>query len=512
MIELGIVIAVVVGVPLVLAVITGSISIPHNDAWSYSRIAQVFATTGKIRLLGWNRGALIGQFIMLGPLARWILAQQLAVAVLAVLSLCLTYKILAKRLTPRRAVLGTALVGVFPGFGLLATSFMEDIPAFTAAIGCLAIADVALEKRSRLLLVIALALGFFGATIREQVLAAPVAALLAAYFAGSRRERRTICVMAAIFCILFGLFEFWRQSLQYANSPSLHLQVHTAVVATIQAYFTLSLILSPVILISGKPQRHRIVGYGLGIFVGGIGIAETIHLHGSIFIGNYLSATGAYTAADIGSHTIFAAWVMDLLISLALVAGILLPPIVVSNWADLDPLLLGFTVLTILGTIGEVVVGQGIFDRYLLVLLLPGAVICLRSTRSQFQAVPAVMALASLAAISLLISANGLSLDAAQWHEAENLVSDGIPATSVDAGFDWVGFHSPLPAQESSVGGVTKIAVWTALFPRSHACLLVAAGPIYGQKSIDHFYYRTYAVFGTSWLDIYRMGLCPKGG
>src|SRR5579884_3238448 len=70
----GLILAIVLGVllPVVVAAATGNLSIPHNDAWSYSRIAQTFGRTGHIRLLDWNRSALVGQFVVLGPLASSI--------------------------------------------------------------------------------------------------------------------------------------------------------------------------------------------------------------------------------------------------------------------------------------------------------------------------------------------------------------------------------------------------------------------------------------------------------
>lgn len=83
--------AICVGVPVGLAAATGSLSIPHNDGWSHSKIAQVFATTYHFELLGWNRTALVGQVVVLGPLGRSIIAQQLFVACLAVLALVATY-------------------------------------------------------------------------------------------------------------------------------------------------------------------------------------------------------------------------------------------------------------------------------------------------------------------------------------------------------------------------------------------------------------------------------------
>ncbi len=48
------VLALTVGVPVVLAIATGAIAIPHNDAWSHSRIAQAFAEGDGFQLVGWN--------------------------------------------------------------------------------------------------------------------------------------------------------------------------------------------------------------------------------------------------------------------------------------------------------------------------------------------------------------------------------------------------------------------------------------------------------------------------
>ena len=513
---LAAVIVVTVGVPLLLACTTGSISIPHDDSWSYSKITTIFATTGHIRLQRWNLSSLIGQVVMLGPFGRSITVQQIAVAALAAISLWLTYRILSRRVSPMKALLGTAMVGAFPGVGLLATSFMSDIPTFAAMVGCLAIGDQALEKRSNGLLVIALAVGLYGGAIREQALAAPVALLVAAYVSWDRPRRRGLYVMGAVLCLAFGLFELWRHSLPYALSyddTSLHLQLGHSVTVALEAYFTLSLILSPAILMASREPRSRSVGNVLGIGVFAIGLAFIEHFHGSIFLGDYLGPSGAYQSLDIGRHLVIPSAVMDVLIAISLVAGTRLVTIVVSNWRNLDPLMLWFTILTIAGTGAELVAGHAIFDRYLLVLLIPGTVICLRSTAfeprgARLKIGLGITSLALLMVISLLITANGLARDAAQWHAAQNLVSAGARPTDIDAGFDWVGYHSPVPALPSLSGGESEFGFWNALFPRSRVCFAVSVSPIPGQRPVSQFHYRTFALLGSSYLDIYKVGSC----
>ena len=67
-----------VGLPLLVAAITGNLAISHNDSWAYSRIAQTLWDTGHLRLLNWNDMTLIGQVVMIGPLGSSIIAQQAA--------------------------------------------------------------------------------------------------------------------------------------------------------------------------------------------------------------------------------------------------------------------------------------------------------------------------------------------------------------------------------------------------------------------------------------------------
>lgn len=87
----GLLVLVLVGLPLAQAAVTGALSIPHNDAWSHARIARTFAETGQIRLVGWNRSALIGQVVVLGPLGGSVVAQHLFAVACGALALVLTY-------------------------------------------------------------------------------------------------------------------------------------------------------------------------------------------------------------------------------------------------------------------------------------------------------------------------------------------------------------------------------------------------------------------------------------
>ena len=507
---LAIVVALGVGVPFVVAITTGSLSIPHNDSWSYGKIAQIFAETGKIHLLNWNRTALIGQLVLFGPLARWIWVQQTVVGVLAVIALLATYRVLARRLTPARAVFGTALVAAVPGFGLLATSFMEDIPAFLAAVACLALADLAFERRSSTLLAVALVVGMFGTTIREEDLAVPAAVLVAALVAWGREKARTVASMAVVLVVVLAAFEAWRDTLPYGDRPALALTLHAGAIAVARGYLTLALLVCPVVFVSGVIRNSSRLGAVLAVPAALLGVTSVVFLRGSIFLGDYLQSSGSYAAAFVGDRVVIPGAVMDILIAAALISGSLLPAVVVARWRDLDPLLRGVAILTTLGTVAECFLDQPVFDRDLLLLLVPAAVLCLRAPawtpRPYLRAVPLVC----LAAVSLLLCFNALSRDAAVWAAANKLVARGAPATSVDAGLDWVGYHATTPAHHRPWRHPPERDFWDRLFPRSKICYVVRMNSLLGRVPVERVEYRTYAVFGSSQLNVYRLRSCPR--
>ncbi len=503
------VLAIGVGVPVALAVWTGSIRIPHNDTWSYSKIAQVFARTGQIHLLGWNRSALIGQVVVLGPLDRWIWAQQVAMGVLALIGLLLTYRILARRLAPTPAVLGTALVAAFPGFGLLSTSFMEDIPAFVAAVGCLAVADYALERRSTGLVGVSLLIGLLGATVREEVIAAPAAVVVAALIAFGRRRVPAILSMAALGLVAMGAFEIWRTGLPHDDRPHVKLSLLACVDGTARGYLTIALLLSPALLLSGRIRRPSRLSAASSALGAAIGITTVVHFRSTSFLGNYLASSGAYSSADIGKRVIIPSAVMGVLIALALVAGTLLPAIVVSGWRDLDPLLLVFAVLTIVGSMVEFLANQLVLDRNLMVLLVPGTVLLLRGPIRPGRLWRGMVPHLGLGIVSLLLCANALARDAAVWDEANNLVAQGVPATSIDAGLDWVGYHAGVPADRLRKRTSRELDFWEAMFPRSPVCYAVTVAPLHHRTPFERVPYRTFAVLGRAYLDVYRVDACP---
>ncbi|HEV7978740.1 glycosyltransferase family 39 protein [Amycolatopsis sp.] len=507
--------AVLLGVlvPVVLAVVTGGLSIPHNDAWSYSRIAQTFGLTGRIELLGWNRSALFGQFMVLGPLARWLVAQQVFVALLGIVALAAVYDLLVSSLGRARAAFAVLIVAIWPGFGLLATSFMPDVPAMAAMMICLAVGRRALLSGSTWLLAVSTAFGLWGFTIREQALAAPAAVLLLAAVAAWRSRRKrdwiVLCVTGALFLLGALGFELWRQSYGAGDPPVLSvpstlLQLGGSVV--VRGYFLLALGLVPAVLLVARPWRWgrwAILG-SLAAFAVAVAAVLRFGVQG-FFVGNYLDPAGPYWGAGNGRPaTIFPPQLWMLIVAIACGSGVLLAGLVVRRLRYINPVLGVFLTLMVVGNVGSALSGQNLFDRYWLLAMPPLLAVVLSERtapgNSAFarvaERVPAVAALAGLAAVSLTVTAAGLAYDSARWDAGNRLVAMGIPAVDVNAGLEWNGYRSAV--------GMVPPGSWT--FPGSSSCFIVTVVQRPERPEVMVLSYRPLIVAGTARLWVYDNG------
>lgn len=518
----GLTLAVVLGVllPVVAAAATGNLSIPHNDAWAYSRIAQTFGRTGHIELLNWNRSALVGQFAVLGPLASSIVAQQLFVALLALLGLLAVYDLVRPSVGARRAGYAALVVALWPGFGLLATSFMPDVPALTAALVCLALGRRAVERErgSVLLFVLSMAVGLWGMTIREQAAAAPVAVAVCALAIGRyRRAVRPLVVLGAAVAVgaLFLVFDSWHNALPKADPPIYKVAgslLDTSVNLVAQSWFTLALPLAPAVAFAARPWRWR-RGSQITAALTAVGAVMAVHdfTAQNLFLGNYLTPNGAYAAVmlDPGHRVVFSHHLWWVVVAIACVSGALLAGLVVENFRRVEPILGVFTLITVAGTLGTNLVGQGVFDRYLIalapallvVLLAPGPAAEARQTERRALLAPLAAGIA-VGALSLAITANGLSFDTQRWSTASALTRSGVPASRIDAGLEWLGYYSPSGMTDrypnSGLG-------FESFFSPVPSCRAITAGrqnrPGWTLERVVT--YRTFLVAGTSRLYVY---------
>ena len=513
--------------PVWLAAYTGSLAIPHNDAWAFSRTTQIFAHTGHLVLFNWNAMALLGMIIPFGPFGGSITVQSCAVAVLALISLLAIFDLFKAHGGPRRAALGLLVIALWPGFGLISTSLMTDIPALAAVTVTLALGRRALEQGSFLLLTLTALVGFWGFTVREQVIAAPLGVFTAALLQRRFRTRAALTRMVAMLlplCVLAGAFELWRRGMAGGGSPSFDAEhypgLKNVVLSVLSGWLLIGLILSPLILLVARPfswDRTRLYVAGGTFLV----LAVAVLRDGLQLPQNYLAIAGSYSGASLGNRPdVIPQTVWDLLVPLGCVCGGLLAGVLVGRLRRLRPELAGYTVFMIGGTFLEVVEGQILFDRYVLPIALPVVALLLseplRTPKAEASARERRTRLALggaaglfIGVITTLITANALSFDAATWHAAESVVSSGKASPDyVDAGLDWTAYYSPDGMQNvSDIYAEPGIFGYTPRLGHDQPCYIVASRP---QSQADWTLvatpgYRVYGFFGnTEHLDVYQ--------
>ena len=456
--------ALCVGVlgPLLLSWWTGSLRIPHNDSWAFSRSAEIFARTGHITLFNWNAMSLVGAFVPFGPLARTIFSQQCAIAVLSVLSLAAAFDVLRAVIGPRRAALGLLVLVIWPGFGLLSTSMMTDIPAFAATTLTLAVGRRAIERRSVPLFALTGLLGLWGFTIREQTIAAAAGVLGAALLRPHLRERRMLVwygVIALVLGAAAGVFELWRRALPNGSSPTFSQISYPGTKAVIESsvggVLLLGLMVSPLVFLAARPLRWNSLAIrcSLATFIVTAGM---VHWYGVHFPQNYFLEQGSYATAYLGNRPPIVprtAW--ELLLPLACVSTSLLAGMLVERIRRIPVELALFLAVTAIGTLMEVVEGEILFDRYVFPAVLPVLALVLLEPlrpreRSRIRLGVAAGVGLFLTVITSMLTANALAFDAAVWRTAQNLVDTGAASPAyVDAGLDWDGYYSPDGAQNT---------------------------------------------------------------
>ena len=167
-------------------------------------------------------------------------------------------------------------------------------------------------------------------------------------------------------------------------------------------------------------------------------------------------------------------------------------------------------VLFLLGYAAELAVFSllgALFDRYLYPMVPVAAILLLRRSAQRRSAGPfrlgrshvlAFGAFAWLTASALIVAANSFAYDAARHREGEAAVALGYDATTVDAGYEWVGSHATGPEQVTS--DPTKLTWWEALWPSFRPCAVLSNTPLdlptYELIRVNPSAYRQYLFFG----------------
>lgn len=510
-----------IGVPALLSSSTGSWGIPHNDDWAFTKIAEEFADSGHVRLPGWNNTGVLGQALLLGPLGGDAWARHLLVVVCAAAALASVFQLLASRSGAFAAAVGTLTLAAASSFGLLASSFMTDLPTLSAIAVCLALGEAAVRRESPVMLGTAVLIGVWGTSIREQALFAPMAVLLVAVLAHKsvRMTRAAIALGAASLCLVL-VYEVWRRALPNAMNPVSTPTPAAGLVSIVRIHFTVALMLFPALLFAANPKEWRPLARLSGLAVVALGVALTA-MGKPVALGNYLDRHGAYAAASLGARTVLPSPLFWMVMIIGVLSGGLLAGHLISRWRSVDRPAKLYVAGALIVASAPVFLGQPPMDRYLLPSVLTGLLVVLESVNAG--SVPARLewfggrprrvtlvgaALSVSWVLSLLLTANALAYDGARWRAAEALVSRGVPATDVDAGLEWDGMHARTPVSLGEQGRTTVLHWATRMFPESRECYVVAGAPLAGLVEVARSSYGTYAVFGISQVRTYQVDPC----
>lgn len=539
-IGLLILLAVVPG--LGLAIKAGVVGIPHNDDWVYILGANALYRTGSVVMSG-HAAAAVGQLILVQPLLRLADGQPWAFTAfglgMAAVAVAASY-LLARCYLGRGPSLFVALLVIaFPGFARESASFMTDISALALEMLSLLLGVVWIRSGRPVALAASLLIGVAAVSIREFAVVAPAAVLVAA-LAQSRPGNRiallvtTAVTVAAVVAVLLA-----------ARSPALNDELSTPrlsnIVKVLPTMTTLAAVLLPAIVLAvGARFRLLTVGILLAAMVL-VGLAFVVPA--APLIGNTWAQGGiAGNAILAGSRAaVITASVWSASTNLAVLAGILAVSLILAWGLGVvgearTPRLLwgraldvlrqptGVLVVFLLGYVAAlayVVWRLSVFDRYLYPMVPPAAILLLGGVPAVWRVgraqVIAYAGLLWLAASSAMVTTNSLAYDAARWQAGEAAVAMGYAAATVDAGYEWVGYHSD--SHVNDVPAAYGLSRYTNRLMPSKPCAVVSNSaltvPGYVLLRKDAAAYRSFLVIGSR-RPLYLYGLadgsCPKTG
>lgn len=493
-----------VGIPLWLSAAAGAIGIPTVDDWVYMRGALSLFNTGTIVMPG-RTAAAIGQLLMVQPVLRLSGGDPWAFTAFGLIMTSIV--ILATHLLARRFI-GTgaaAMVGilvvVFPGFARVSASFMTDIPAYALGMLCLLLGTVWLEGGRRLTLLGCLGLGLLAVSIREFALAAPAAVLVIGWARSEAKDRAWLGLASALFAIcLAGVL--LATKLIPGDAVPQTTGGFGRIVLVGPAILTIAAVLLPVVALAIGRRMQSLIpaqifgGVALagiafltpwGIWTGGggnfwtpFGLAGDGLLRGTreTVIGQSawaLSAQLAWTAGMLLA-TLALSWVQRYVAHVKSLSG---ARATLNGLARRPIGLLGTFILIYGGGLIAFAAIYGVWDRYLYPIVPAAAILVLRSVPDAFRVGRTLAfshgAFVWLAASALVIAANSFAYDGARWREGEAAVAMGYEARTIDAGYEWVGYHA---IGSGGDGGGDRGQAWFEhLMSLASICAIVSNSP-----------------------------------
>jgi len=286
-----------------------------------------------------------------------------------------------------------------------------------------------------------------------------------------------------------------------------------------QAGATLALFLAPVAILTGwfgralgvvrrwsasGGGRITLASVAVTVVAGGVLLH---HRDGSLLVGNSLQQAGGYQGTDVAFPHLFdpASWMLVEVLSAAALFLLLVLTLegmlsirrlvqrrgrragadLVAAATPISRITLTWTVLSMLGALFVNFAYRAIYDRYLIAVVLGLAILAL-DNRLETRSSPRRLTMATVAFVPLLVLGAVSATDSQdilelRWAGGERLVELGYKPDTIDAGFDWVGYHYPGNARPDMVVVEPPSyppATYDVFFPGFVRCAFVSGDPV----------------------------------
>lgn len=485
---IGLLAVIGVALPVAIASRYGALGIPRSDDWSYLLTMYRWLEDGKLTFNGWVSMTLIGQVLIAAPIAavagRNITLIQLSTALIGLVGLLGVVWIGRQIVRPAWwAVFVAATIAVGPLWGPLAPTFMTDVPAFTFQMLSLAAAIIAFRSRPVALrpLVVSVAIGFIGVSIRQYAIIPVIAILLVAALSliATRdwRRLRSVGVIAGVFFVATVALLVWWSGLPDSKSlsptvPNPHLI--SAMFIKDAGFLRLAgLLLLPVLALAGPVAIVRRAWAASSRLTLGLTIAMAVWLvtmyvrvPRTPFVGNYMAREGVLSIDVLAGNRpdVIPSPIFNLLVFVGSLAGIVIVLAAVPFLMDLprrvrerdvapanaSVAVLGFVIAGFAAAYSLAIsTGLPVYDRYALPVLPLVAFLVLRSTRGESRAVRSAtprrvwagVTIALLAVLGLAYTVDSASFDGTRWKVSEMATDAGYKPLQVGGGFEWLSYH-----------------------------------------------------------------------
>jgi Dolichyl-phosphate-mannose-protein mannosyltransferase len=458
-----------VGIPLWLATRAGAIGLPTLDDWLYMRAADGLFRTGVIQMVA-HSAAVIGQLLLVQPFL-WLSGGEAWAytafgLVMAAVGIACTYLLARRYVGMASATLVVLLVVAFPGFLRESASFMTDVPAYAmTALSLLLGVRWFQGDGGRVTLLFAVAAGLLAVSIREFAIAAPTAILVAAWARNRPDERWWLAWLTGISAVVIVLVLLVASGANRVAPGTPGKSVILSFAFLGAAFATLALALLPALVLFARSRLSTlrpqiIVAAAIASMV--VALAPTGPILGNVWAPNGI---GGDLLLSGERDRIFGGRLWPLFEQLAIFAAILGLTLIFARArpgpvragsisirsralqiarASNAPLVL-FLALYAAELVVYTPLGP-ILDRYLYPMTPAAAVLLLRR-RDETVGFGRSLAIshatfAGLAIAAFALAANSFIYDAARWREGEATIGKGYDARSIDAGYEWVGYHT----------------------------------------------------------------------